>query len=55
MWVDIGANGSSSDCSVFNGSDLKDRVDSDDIGLPPPDHLPNDDLDVPYNMIREHG
>ena len=53
MWVDIGANGSSSDCSMFNDSELKEGFERDDIGLPPPDRLTNDDLDVPYYLIRD--
>ena len=53
MWVDIGANGSTSDCVVFNDSELKDGFEHDDIGLPPPDHLTNDDLDVQYYMLED--
>ena len=53
MWVDIGANGSTSDCAMFNDSKLKEGFESDDIGLPPPDSLTNDDLNVPYYIIRE--
>ena len=47
MWVENGANRSTSDCAVFNDSDLKDGFDSDNIGLPPPDHLTNNNLNVP--------
>ena len=53
MGVDIGANGSNSDCAVFNDSDLKDGFDSDDIGLPPADHLPNNYIDVLYYMLGD--
>ena len=53
MWVDIGANGSTSDCAMFNDSELKDRFESDDIGLRPPNHLNNDDLDMPYYVLGD--
>ena len=33
IWVDVGANGSASDCQVFNESDLKDCIDSRIIGF----------------------
>ena len=39
-------NRSTSDCAVLNDSELKDGFESDDIGLPPPDHLTNDDLGI---------
>ena len=55
MWVDIGANGSTSDCAMFNDSELKDGFESNDTGLSPPDHLINEHLDVPYYMIGNNA
>ena len=36
MYVDIGGNGSTSECSIYNASTLKVDLASDDIGLPWP-------------------
>lgn len=41
-WVDIGANGSASDATVFNNSDLKDVIENKNIGFPeavPQNHM----------------
>ena len=51
MYVDIGGNGSTSDCSIYNASTLKLDLASDDIGLPVPDCLPGDDAHLPYFLV----
>ena len=33
IWVDVGANGSTSDCAVFNNSKLKEALEVDTLGL----------------------
>ena len=48
LWADIGANGSSSDCGVFNESALEPALREGRLGFPDPDPLPNDDRDMPY-------
>lgn len=53
MWVDIGANGSTSDCAVFNASDLKVALESGTLGLPVPEPLPDDDRDIPYFIVGD--
>ena len=53
LWVDVGANGSSSDCAVFSNSDLKAALDADDLGLPTADELPGNDVPVPYFMVGD--
>ena len=53
IWVDVGANGSASDGSVFNASELKEACESGDIGFPDPEPLPNDDKDMPYFIIGD--
>ena len=40
MYVDIGGNGSTSDCSIYNASALKVDLASDDIGLLVHSHTP---------------
>ncbi|XP_062567550.1 putative nuclease HARBI1 [Saccostrea cucullata] len=42
IWVDVGANGSASDATVFNNSELKDVVENHNIGFPEDAPLPND-------------
>ena len=53
VWADVGANGSASDCSVFNASALKEACESGDIGFPDAEPLPNDDKDMPYFIIGD--
>ena len=48
LWADVGANGSSSDCGIFNESDLEPALREGTLGLPDPDPLPNDNMDTPY-------
>ena len=53
MWVDVGANGSTSDCAVFNHSDLKEALENDTIRLPPAEVLPGDDRAISYFLIGD--
>ena len=39
LWVDVGANGSTSDCAVLNQSDLKEALETDGLGFPPLEDL----------------
>ena len=53
IWADVGSNGSTSDCGVFNRSDLKAALDDGTIGLPPDDPLPTDDEPFPYFLVGD--
>ena len=55
IWVNIGANGSTSDCAVFNISDLKEGFDEQTNNLPEPDFLPRTDMPFPYFLIGDDG
>ena len=52
-WVDVGANGSTSDCAVFNNSDLKASLENNTLGLPPPKEFPGDTEPIPYFLIGD--
>ncbi|XP_041373464.1 uncharacterized protein LOC121386580 [Gigantopelta aegis] len=52
-WADVGANGSTSDCSVSNSSTLSTALMNNTLGLPPPEPLPNDDKDTPYFLVGD--
>ena len=47
-WVDVGANGSASDCQVFNSCEMKEAIEDGTIGFPDPEPLPDDDRPMPY-------
>ncbi len=47
-WVEVGANGTSSDAQIFEDCGLMEAIEQRVIGFPPPDHLPDDDTDTPY-------
>jgi hypothetical protein len=53
LWIDTGGLGSQSDCQIFNASELKEALESGDIGFPDPDPLPNDDRDLPYFILGD--
>ncbi|KAL8567704.1 hypothetical protein ACOMHN_009012 [Nucella lapillus] len=54
-WVDVGANGSASDCQVFNSSELKEAIEDDTISFPDPDPLPGDNVDMPYFLAGDNA
>ena len=53
LWADVGANGSSSDCGVYNRSELEPALREGYIGFPDPEPLPNDDKDFPYFLVGD--
>lgn len=53
LWVDVGANGSTSDCAVFNQTPMKAALEADELGFPRPTALPGDDTPVPYYLIGD--
>ena len=53
IWVNVGANGSTSDCAVFNQSDLKTALEDNTLGLPPPRPLLGDDTPIPYFLVGD--
>ncbi len=54
-WVEVGANGTSSDAQIFEDCGLKEAVDQHVIGFPPPDHMPDDDRDTPYFFVADNA
>ena len=53
LWADVGSNGSSSDCGVFNVSPLRAALESGDIGFPAPSPMTNEDKDTPFFLVGE--
>ena len=53
LWVDVGTAGSTSDCAIFNLSELKEMFEADTIGVPAPDPLTHDDQPTPYFLIGD--
>lgn len=53
IWADVGANGSTSDCAVFNQSELKTALESNTLGLPPPRLLPGDVTPLPFFLVGD--
>ncbi len=52
-WVEVGANGTSSDVQIFEDCGLKAEIDQRVIGFPAPDRLPDDDKDTPYFFVGD--
>ena len=53
LWVDIGGQGSQSDCQIFNSSELKEALEDGSLNLPPADAMPNDDQPTPYFILGD--
>ncbi len=52
-WVEVGANGTSSDEQIFKDCGLMEAIDWHVIGFPSPDHLPDDDRYTPYFFVGD--
>jgi hypothetical protein len=53
IWVDIGGMGHMSDAQIFNVSELREFLETCQIGLPKPDRLPHDDKDTAYYIVGD--
>ena len=51
LLVDVGPNAAGSDGGVFDRTDLREALENGTIGLPPPEPLPNDDVDMCYFIV----
>jgi len=55
LWVNVGAEGSCSDAGIFNRSSLAPALQEGTLGLPEPDHLPHDDVDIPFFLVGDNA
>lgn len=55
IWVDMGGYGRNSDGQIFNHSDLAHKLQTDTLGLPPPEPLRHDDGEnpMPYFIVGD--
>ena len=53
LYCDIGANGAGSDAGIFNDTELKDYLETNQVGLPLPEPLPGDDKPMPYFLVGD--
>ena len=54
LWVDLSGKGASSDAHIYNNSELREGLESNNImGWPQPDPLPHDTEDVPYFLVGD--
>jgi len=53
IWADLGGKGHQSDAQIYNDSELKECLDNGDLHIPPADHLPNDNQDMPYFFLGD--
>jgi hypothetical protein len=52
-WVEVGAPGACSDAQIWNDSSLKAAIHAGTLGIPPPEPLPGDNVDMPYFVIGD--
>ena len=57
LWIDVGSDGSSNDASIYNGSELKEGLESPNniFNLPEEKSLPGDDVPVPYYIVGDNA
>ena len=57
LWIDVGSDGSSNDASIYNGSELKEGLESPNniCNLPEEKSLPGDDVPVPYYIVGDNA
>lgn len=53
LWVDVGSNGAASDSQIFNGCQLKEMIEDDELGIPAAEPLPGGEVDIPYFFIGD--
>lgn len=53
IWVDIGAEGSENDASVFRWSDIGTRIINSNLETPPAQNLPGSDLSMSYFFVAD--
>ncbi|KAJ8043473.1 Protein ANTAGONIST OF LIKE HETEROCHROMATIN PROTEIN 1 [Holothuria leucospilota] len=51
--VDVGSHGSCSDGGLFMHTELKECLENDTLGVPPPEPYPNDDRPMPYCIVGD--
>ena len=56
LWIYFGSDGSSNDASIYNGSELKEDLESpnDIFNIPEEKSLPGDDVPVPYYIVGDN-
>ena len=53
IYCDIAANGAGSDAGIFNDAELKEYLETNQVGLPPPEPLPGDDKPLSYFLVAD--
>ena len=53
LFAEVGATGAGSDGGVFARSLLREMLDEESIGLPPPSPLPGSDVPMPYYIVGD--
>ena len=53
IWVDIGSNGRCADGGVFADTELRKAIEEKDLGIPPSEPLPNDDVPLLYAIVAD--
>ena len=53
LWIDVGSDGSTNDASIYNGSELKEGLESPNniFNIP----LPGDDVPIPYYIVGDNA
>jgi hypothetical protein len=57
LWIDVGSDGSSNDASIYNGSELKEGLESPNniFNLPEEKSLPGYDVPIPYYIVGDNA
>ena len=57
LWIDVGSDGSSNNASIYNGSELREGLESPNniFNLHEEKSLPGDDVPVPYYIVGDNA
>lgn len=53
LYVDVGAEGGSSDGGTWKNCNLYDAIEGERAGVPPPEPMPNDDMPIPFQFVAD--
>lgn len=55
IYIDVGSNGRASDRGIWGRCSLKEALDKNLLGVPPPSALPGTEYSFPFTLVGDEG